>query len=118
MRVLVCGGRDYFDWPHMFKVLDDFHGGDRITRIIDGAATGADTGAEFWAFCRGIPYEDFPANWAKNGLKAGALRNNVMLIIGRPEIIIAFPGGPGTADMVKRAHKMHVPVLEIAKCSR
>lgn len=108
MKVLVCGGRDFLDWPALFNVLDQLP----ITRVIEGGATGADTGAAMWAFCRGIPYEEYPADWGRYGLKAGPRRNQRMLTFGRPELVVAFPGGPGTRDMVKRATSTGFRVLQ------
>lgn len=36
-----------------------------------------------------------------------------MLDNGKPDLIIAFPGGSGTADMIKRARKAGVTVLTV-----
>jgi hypothetical protein len=36
-----------------------------------------------------------------------------MLLEGKPDLVVAFPGGKGTADMVRRARKANVPVKEI-----
>ena len=46
------------------------------------------------------------ADWAKYGPVAGPIRNQDMLDLHRPKMVIAFPGGKGTADMVKRAKKL------------
>ena len=37
----------------------------------------------------------------KHGNAAGPIRNQRMLDHGKPDIVVAFPGGSGTADMVK-----------------
>jgi hypothetical protein len=37
-----------------------------------------------------------------------------MLDEGKPDLVIAFPGGRGTADMVKKARRAGVEVVEIA----
>jgi acyl-CoA synthetase (NDP forming) len=55
----------------------------------------------------------FPANWKKHGKSAGPIRNQLMLDVGKPDLVIAFPGGSGTADMIRRARKAGVPVKEI-----
>jgi ABC-type sugar transport system substrate-binding protein len=36
-----------------------------------------------------------------------------MLDEGKPDIVVAFPGGTGTADMVRRARKAGVVVIEV-----
>ena len=37
-----------------------------------------------------------------------------MLDEGKPDLVIAFPGGRGTADMVRKANRAGVKVVEIA----
>lgn len=68
--------------------------------MIHGAARGADTLAAQWAQARGVPIEAYPANWARDGRIAGPIRNRHMLACGRPDGVVAFPGGRGTIDMV------------------
>lgn len=104
MRVLVCGGRDYLDKFRLERTLDIFdstHGPFKL--IITGGARGADTLAHEWAVARGIPTQVFEAKWDKYGNAAGPFRNQEMLEVGRPDLVIAFRGGRGTADMVQRA---------------
>jgi hypothetical protein len=106
MRVIVCGGRDYDDRPTMKAVLGAL---DLDCTIITGNARGADRLAlNLWEG----PGEYFDADWHTHGLAAGPIRNQAMLDEGA-DLVIAFPGGRGTADMVKRARKAGVPVLEV-----
>ena len=63
-----------------------------------------------WAVCNWSKIEEFPANWAKHGNMAGPIRNQAMLVKGKPDLVLAFPGGRGTADMVNRARVSKVPV--------
>ena len=44
---------------------------------------------------------------------AGFVRNQRMIDEGKPDLCVAFPGGDGTADMVKRARAAGIEVLEI-----
>jgi len=55
------------------------------------------------------------ANWAGLGRKAGPIRNQEMLDQGRPNMVVAFPGGRGTADMVRRARGAGVEVIEVGE---
>ena len=55
----------------------------------------------------------FPAAWNKWGYSAGPRRNAWMIEYGKPDHVLAFPGGPGTADMVRRARAAGIPVTEI-----
>lgn len=112
-RVLVCGGRDFVDHARVHAVLDHYHASNPFSVVISGAARGADTLAAEWADTRGISVLPFPADWDGHGRGAGPIRNAQMLREGKPDVVIAFPGGRGTADMVRRAEKAGVPVLRI-----
>lgn len=113
MNVLVCGGRDYADARALAEALDALHRETSITRLIHGAARGADALAAAWARSRGIPALAFPADWRRDGRAAGFVRNARMLREGRPDLVVAFPGGKGTAHMVKLARDAGIPVREI-----
>ena len=45
----------------------------------------------------------YPAQWDVYGRRAGPIRNQEMIDEGKPDGVVAFPGGKGTADMVRRA---------------
>jgi hypothetical protein len=94
-------------------VLDAAHAAKPIGEIIHGAAAGADTLAGDWAAERGVPVRLFRANWEKHGRAAGPIRNRQMLDEGKPEIVIAFPGGCGTRNMVRQAIARCVRVTEV-----
>ena len=113
-RVLVCGGRGYSNTPRVYAVLDDLHAHLGIVCVIEGSATGADARAASWALKQGVPTETFPADWKTHGRAAGPIRNQRMLDEGRPDMVVAFPGGRGTADMVRRAKAAGVPVVQVA----
>lgn len=110
LRVLVCGGRDYADGDAVFRALDRVRAGRGIAILIHGAAPGADDLAGQWAHERGVPILPFPANWRGYGKGAGPIRNRQMLEEGRPDGVVAFPGGRGTADMIRQAEAAGVPV--------
>ena len=112
MRVLVCGGRDYKNWATITKTLDAL----TVTLLIHGAAPGADTLASVWACTQRVPQLPFPltdADWERLGKKAGPMRNARMLTEGKPDLVVAFPGGKGTADMVRQAGAVGVRVMGI-----
>ncbi len=105
MKVIVCGGRNYCDWPALERALDAFHNKVGITRLAHGDAPGADRMAKGWAKSKGIFAQPYPAEWkryAKPGKKnpAGPIRNRTMYQAELPDFVIAFPGGDGTNDMV------------------
>ena len=109
MKVIVCGGRDYKDKSFVYSCLDKFHKKSKITLLINGGARGVDQFAYEWAIANGVPSHREFADWDRDGKMAGPIRNQKMRDMN-PDCIIAFPGGKGTADMVKRAKG--VPVHE------
>lgn len=111
MKVLVCGGRQFNDYLNASLALDDLNLGEGDT-IIEGGASGADACAFNYATYRGISCETFQADWQAHGKKAGPIRNQRMLDEGKPDMVVAFPGGKGTADMKKRAKKAGLVVWE------
>ena len=113
LRILVCGGREYADWRTMSNTLWLLHYDNRIALVIQGGAQGADAMARWWCNQNGVPCETYRASWQTHGKAAGPIRNQRMLDCGRPDLVIAFPGGRGTADMVRRARTAAVPVLEV-----
>lgn len=109
MRVLVCGGRDFADRQWLHEVLAQYE----ITLLISGHAPyGADSLAEGYARRHKIKTLIFQAQWKKYGRGAGPLRNQRMLDEGKPDLVIAFPGGRGTFDMIMKARCAGVPVVE------
>lgn len=103
MRVLVCGGRDYRDYDKISSTLKDLCSKDNKNTIIQGGARGADQSAKEFAGDFGIEYLTFHADWDKHGKAAGYIRNKQMLGEGKPDLVVAFPGGRGTANMVELA---------------
>lgn len=113
MRILVCGGRDYKNWEKVHSVLDDLRSTEsNIIEIIHGDAKGADSWANDWAIKNYQPRHVYPAQWDIYGKPAGVIRNRAMLSCN-PELVIAFPGGKGTANMVKIAKEAGIEVKEI-----
>ena len=114
MIVLVCGGRAYADWSRARQVLDIVHRRYPISLLVHGAAMGADSIADSWAKDRGVQRRAFPMDYMKWGGAAGDIRNGQMLREARPNMVIAFPGGAGTANMIEKARAARVPVLRVA----
>lgn len=129
-RVLVCGGRDFGGVPDGVKAsspgwypalvrarteraflrryLSEMK--DRIACIIHGAYRGADSLADYWARENRIEPVPFPADWKSRGSRAGPDRNQRMINEGRPDLVVAFPGGKGTADMIRCARAAGIPI--------
>jgi predicted Rossmann-fold nucleotide-binding protein len=112
-RVLVCGGRDFNDDERVFAVLSSYDHDYHFTRLIQGGAPGADSAAARWADIGGIVVMCFKPNWKKHSKAAGPIRNARMIEEGKPDLVIAFPGGRGTANMVAQARAAGIEVIEI-----
>ena len=118
MRVLVCGGRNFDDHERLYAVLDFVareaeDALDPIDTLIHGEASGADHLAACWATSHKLKVEGYRADWHNLGAAAGPIRNAKMLTEGKPDLVIAFPGGRGTADMVRRAKAAGIPTKEM-----
>jgi len=118
--ILVCGGRAFADRENLTAVLDRLREDCPALRVMHGGGFGADALAGAWAALRGVPCDVYPADWRK-GRRAGPMRNERMLARLRLEtapLVVAFPGGRGTADMVRRAKAAGVNVLEVQQGQR
>jgi hypothetical protein len=112
MRVIVCGGRDYVDSNTIREHLKLLQAVSPDAVIIHGAAPGADSWAGYIAGTLGFRVEVHPADWAQYGKAAGPIRNQEMLDSGA-DLVIAFPGGRGTQNMLGKAESAGVPVERI-----
>ena len=113
MRVLVCGGRDFNDHHKVFQTLADIQDEMPINCIISGGAKGADKLGERFAKDRGIELDIYPAQWNVYGRSAGFRRNTQMLVEGKPDLVLAFPGGRGTDMMCQIASDAGVEVRKV-----
>ena len=133
-RVLVTGGRTWgevtiprgsppeeiaaakataaMQTQQVFAALDALQASPQgpITLVIHGAAKGADACAQSWAYLRHVKDKPFRADWQKYKKAAGPIRNLRMIEEGKPDLALAFPGGPGTADCLRQLqeHKINI----------
>ena len=129
MRVLITGSRNYgefkttkgeprdrklaIDEMKFLNVVLHFY---KPTYIIQGGATGADHMARRWANANNVEHTEmkFRAEWNKYGRGAGPIRNTMMLDENKDliDLVIAFDGGDGTANMVMQSKKRGIEVIE------
>lgn len=112
MKILVCGGRDFEDRDFVFDSLDQLMFEQDCWDsciIIQGGAKGADALAKEWAYERVQACAQVDAPWEMVGKVAGRVRNGWMLRL-KPDVVIAFPGGKGTSNMITQAEEAGVPV--------
>jgi hypothetical protein len=135
MRVLITGGRTFATLLKERETPEDLQrDSERVARerqiihgalshvpgtavLVHGAAPGADTVcAEIWESFGGKT-EAHAANWKAHGPGAGPRRNQAMVDLGA-DLLLAFPGGTGTADCKQRALKAGIPVVDAATGER
>jgi len=118
VRMLVCGGRDWVSSVARVNLVQQvlsalpvpdilIVGGDDTDRqnSVDGTAF-------LWALNRGIPIAVVKPHWDRWKRAAGPMRNAAMLKLC-PTLVVAFPGGRGTEDMVRKANAAGVPVRHV-----
>jgi hypothetical protein len=115
VTAIVCGGRAFSDWFYVSRILDDIHRTVRFKHIVQGGARGADFLAKRWAFAHEVKCTQHDANWKLFGASAGSLRNAEMLNSHPIDLVVAFPGGAGTKNMMTQAAKRGIVVLDLSK---
>jgi hypothetical protein len=126
MKILVCGGRNYTNKEKVFEVLNElcnenskyYNPNDNwlpsdITIITGGCPTGADDLAASFAMVHWTVYKEYKANWVKYGRPAGPIRNQEMIDKEHPDLVVAFPGKTGTADMIRKARRSGIKIMTI-----
>jgi len=110
-RVLICGDRNWTDRERIANTIRILLTPGDI--IIEGEARGADSIAREEGEAQGFQVLRFPALWQVHGKSAGPIRNQQMLVEGRPTIVFAFhddiSNSKGTKDMVERAKRAGIP---------
>lgn len=101
MRTIIAGGRNLTDYALVERAVEQ--SGYLITEVVSGAARGIDSLAEQWAADHGIDVTRFPADWTKQGRKAGPIRNAQMAQYADGLIAIWDGSSPGTANMIRHA---------------
>lgn len=114
VKILVTGGRDNLNSVRICQILDWVDMKFGVHCIVHGHAKGADAIADAWANRKGIERLSYPVTdieWKTQGKKAGLLRNQKMLDIEQPDLVIAFDGGRGTLHMTTYAAMHGYPMI-------
>lgn len=129
VTIIVCGGRNYRDRAHVFSTLDRVRAKHGEITIRHGACgldaeepfdaarlRGADRWAHEWAVEHGAPVQPVAAFWRRFGKAAGPTRNAELLAgASVPVAVVAFPGGAGTASMMRIAQQAGIVVWEVVR---
>lgn len=108
-KVLICGGRQYEDVRPVWERLRELRDEHEFVLVIHGDCRGADRLGGMCARALRIHEVKVPALWQEMGRQAGRIRNEAMLKL-RPDLVLAYPGGNGTAHMCSIAEKAGIPV--------
>ena len=111
MKVAIIGSRSFNDFDRFNEEMKKIKF--KVSTVISGGATGADSLAEAWANTNGIVTEVYLPNWAKFGKRAGFIRNQD--IISNSEACIAFWDGKskGTLHSIELAKNKNIPITVI-----
>jgi len=119
--VIAAGGGRDLAWPHQRVAAELLarSGGRSVQRLFHGGARGADAAIARAAHQLGWRVQSLPAEWGRYGHSAGPIRNRRLLEQALAEaqahtspgfsasvLVIAFPGGAGTASLVRQARRM------------
>lgn len=110
MRVIVCGSRKLPESAGNVQIAVRLLKSLGATEVVSGDQHGADAVGEMAAARLGITVKPFPAEWRKFGNQAGPIRNRKMAAYS--DICLAFPGGKGTASMLREAVKSGLRIVE------
>jgi hypothetical protein len=109
-KVVVTGGRGYLESDVAWETLERL----KPSRVAQGGChDGADLYARMWAKKRGVTLTTYFADWDEYGKSAGPRRNTKMLDDFKPDLVIAFPGGNGTADCVRKARRAGIKLMTV-----
>jgi hypothetical protein len=108
MKLAIIGSRNFTNYSLLEQTLEPYK--PKITLVISGAATGADSLGERWALSNKIKTLIFPADWNRFGKRAGFIRNED--IIQHCDCCIAFWDGvsKGTKHSISLCEKYNKPL--------
>ena len=111
--MIVAGSRGFNNYELLKRKCDSLLSQKQQTHsifIVSGTARGADRLGERYAAERGYRVERFPADWDRDGIAAGPIRNSQMA--AHADALVAFWDGKsrGTRDMIEKAKEHNLPV--------
>jgi hypothetical protein len=107
MKVIIAGSRNISDYMLVVNAVKS--SGYDITTVISGCAVGVDRLGELWARTNNIPIIEMPANWNRDGKKAGPIRNKEMALVADAAVIIWDGESIGTRNMIDCMIKLKKP---------
>jgi len=112
-KVIVAGGRDFFNYDLMKAKLDVILANKENVVIISGVANGADSLGIRYAREHKLLISYFPALWAQHGSKAGFIRNEEMAKYADACVCFWDGKSSGTKDMIRLAGEYNLKLRVI-----
>ena len=113
MRIVVCGGRANSALGIVEQELTKLHRRENVTIVSHGCSGAHASAIESWARSQGVAIVRYPPNWELFGQRAERLRNTFMLHDSRPDLVVAFPSGHATSDLVRRAISADIAAIKL-----
>ena len=115
LTILCCGDRHWTDWATIRAALSDYT---LPATVVHGNGRGADRMCGTVARELGYEVIAVPADWTRFGLRAGPVRNQLMLDrYPAIALVLAFhrdlERSKGTRDMMQRAFKAGIPTRHL-----
>lgn len=112
MRLMLVGGRHFSDDRLVVAALHAVHRNRPISVLIHGGSAGVGVPAETWAGRNGVNIVRYPPPRA--GSRADNVRRDLfMLEDGRPDALLAFPGGRRTHKLCAFANGSGIEVMDV-----
>ena len=111
--VAIAGGKTVTDVDTVWSTLDRTHAKHDDMVLAHGGGPGVEKVAASWAEARGVDQVVCRPDWNRHG-KAAPFRRNDDLLNLMPKGVIAFPGSGITGNLVDKARRLGIPVLEVA----
>ena len=111
LRLLVCGGRHFDDLTMVEEWLERIHALRPVSVLIHGGLPGLGLALENWARRNDVRLIRYPSNFSL-GKRGDFERDDFMLEDGRPDALLAFPGGVRTARLLDRAKGLGLDTLQ------
>ena len=112
-RVIVAGGRDFFDYNLLKEKLEILLLNKENVIIVSGLAKGADTLAVRYAKEHKLLVSYFPALWNQHGSRAGFIRNEEMAKTADACVCFWDGASVGTKHMIETAKSMNIKLRVI-----
>ncbi len=113
LRVIVAGSRGISDYETVKQAIDA--SGFVVESIVSGKARGVDTLGEQYAKEHKLPTHEFPAQWDREGRRAGFIRNALMADFADALVAVWDGQSRGTKHMINEMKKLdklvHVAII-------